>query len=365
LAVVVHHIELLKKQVALPGLYDTSLKEFIGGLGKNGVYLFFVLSGFLITYLLLSELQKSNTIRIGYFYLRRIFRIWPLYYLIVLLCFFLLPFLLNLFPNFMGNIYFADRIYSLSHDFWVPLALFLVFLPNLALITQTPVAGAAQTWSVGVEEQFYLVWPLLLRTFRNHILWMLFAILIGKPLALIAMEFLGLKTHATWGTLYQFLESFKIELMALGGIGAWMLHRGYLENVLNRMVKWHLWILLLILAVALYFNIHYLAMGLLFLSLILLNTRDQSRIISNPKLSFLGDISYGLYMYHPIMMYLAFCTSRAILGTESIWAFNISFYLLTVGGTILISHLSFKYFETYFLRFKDKFVIVASGKRDV
>ncbi|MFM9984880.1 MAG: acyltransferase family protein [Flavobacteriales bacterium] len=361
-AVVFHHIELFKSREKFGSLFETGARTFIQGLGKNGVYLFFVLSGFLITYLLLAELKKKDTVAVGKFYVRRILRIWPLYYLLVAICFFLLPILLEHFPGFFGGNYYALKIAELKQNFGSTLLLFLLFLPNLALILFSPVAGAAQAWSVGVEEQFYLIWPLLLKTFRKHIIWILFAILVGKPLSIVTMEYYGLNVREGFNVFYEFLVSFKIELMALGGIGAWFMMKGALNSVLPGINRMHAAILLVILTVGLYFNFHYLIMGLLFLVLIIFNINDTSRLIANRRLSFLGEISYGIYMYHPLMMYLGFCASRYILGNQASVLFSLVFYIFTVSATIAVSHLSFRFFESRFLRFKDRFAVVQSGK---
>ena len=81
LAVIITHVELIKGVFKFKHYWNNPIIFNLGGLG---VYFFFVLSGFLITYLLLSEKQKFNKIEIKQFYLRRIFRIWPLYYFIII-----------------------------------------------------------------------------------------------------------------------------------------------------------------------------------------------------------------------------------------------------------------------------------------
>src|SRR3954471_16382358 len=88
LLVIIHHTEQIKD---LFGLNSHWKNYHIWILGKLGVTLFFVLSGFLITYLLLTEKKEFNTIFIKNFYIRRILRIWPLYYLVTILSFFVLP----------------------------------------------------------------------------------------------------------------------------------------------------------------------------------------------------------------------------------------------------------------------------------
>ena len=112
------------------------------------VLFFFVLSGFLITYLLLVEESETGTISVGAFYVRRILRIWPLYYLIVVLAFFVLPHSGGLLPASSAELYG-----------WKNLSLYLTIFPNFAM----PVWYAGHLWSIGVEEQFYVSWPLLMR----------------------------------------------------------------------------------------------------------------------------------------------------------------------------------------------------------
>src|ERR1700679_371071 len=91
LAVIIHHAEAFRWIFGLPNAWRTV--PAIGHLGDFGVVLFFVLSGFLITYLLLEEERVHGRIEVGRFYVRRALRIWPLYYLFVALALFALPYL--------------------------------------------------------------------------------------------------------------------------------------------------------------------------------------------------------------------------------------------------------------------------------
>ena len=86
--VMVHHIELFKEMFGLPNIFHNHSIQLMS---KIGVTFFFVLSVFLITYLLLLEQNTYETIDIKAFYMRRILRIWPLYYLIIMLAFFIFP----------------------------------------------------------------------------------------------------------------------------------------------------------------------------------------------------------------------------------------------------------------------------------
>src|SRR5947207_1519982 len=127
--------------------------------GFLAVVFFFVLSGFLITYLLLVEEAETGDVSVRSFYVRRILRIWPLYYLIIAIAFFVLP-------------------ASLPGDFPPPhpreLILYSVILTNFA----GTVPCASHLWSIGVEEQFYLCWPVLLKTVRRRHL-LLLGVIVG------------------------------------------------------------------------------------------------------------------------------------------------------------------------------------------
>lgn len=168
-SVIFHHIELFKSQDHIASLFSSVYcAYFIEKLGKNGVYLFFVLSGFLITYLLLIEKDKLKTILFKKFYLRRVYRIWPLYYLIVIIGFFLVPFLANTFSIFKNTPYFFGLISNQEYYSIKSFCLYLLFLPNVALYEFNIVlVGCSQAWSVGVEEQFYILWPLLVFAFNK------------------------------------------------------------------------------------------------------------------------------------------------------------------------------------------------------
>ncbi len=115
LAVIITHVELLKEIYG----YENNWKHpLIFNLGGLGVYFFFVLSGFLITYLLLAEKEKNGKINIKQFYIRRILRIWPLYYFVLLLGFFVLPHFDSIQISYLQgdftNYFYSNLVYNLS-----------------------------------------------------------------------------------------------------------------------------------------------------------------------------------------------------------------------------------------------------------
>src|SRR5215510_7923630 len=169
LMVIIHHVEQYKSIYGLPNNFSSTTIQIFGELG---VVLFFVLSGFLITYLLLEEERQTNTIVIRNFYVRRILRIWPLYFLIVILA-------LAVFPNiplFILPDYDRAKVYSHLAG---KIFLYLFFLPNLVSPLFGIVPYASLTWSIGTEEQFYLTWPALLKNIKKYRLLLMFVIVFG------------------------------------------------------------------------------------------------------------------------------------------------------------------------------------------
>ncbi len=134
------------------GNFKAILLQFIAN-GTAGVHIFFVLSGFLITYLLLKEKEKTGKINVIYFYIRRALRIWPLYFVII---------------GFSLVIYPVIRIYFDADAplYYKPLY-YIFFLGNFDIINiqrfhDGIIPGFLEvTWSLSIEEQFYAVWPLL------------------------------------------------------------------------------------------------------------------------------------------------------------------------------------------------------------
>jgi peptidoglycan/LPS O-acetylase OafA/YrhL len=124
LLVYFHHAESYKSAEGRFSLLDINFfRIFIENLGRNAVIAFFVLSGFLITFLLLTEKQKTGTVNVKAFYIRRILRIWPLYFLIVVIGFVFIPLLYKT-GLFSNQYYYPQLIEQLDYS---SLPLFVLF----------------------------------------------------------------------------------------------------------------------------------------------------------------------------------------------------------------------------------------------
>lgn len=351
--VIIHHIEQFKSIYGLDNYYIDS--PFIRIIGKLGVVLFFVLSGFLITYLLLSEERSFQTISIRDFYVRRILRIWPLYFLIILLAFLALP---NI-SIFTLPGYGKEVIYK---NLFVKLVLYVLFLPNLVLSLFGVVPYASHTWSIGTEEQYYLIWPVLLKYIKKYRLGLMGIILIVY--SVLAMLF---SSHYSEiipyrGVFNAFWTSFRIDCMAIGGVFSILyFQKSRLLKILLSNYLFYATILLtlfLILKGITIPYIHYDVYSILF-GIIILNfaVNDRSKLsLENNTFNFLGNISYGLYMYHPIGIVLTLYIAMSFNLVN-----NFFIYPLSILFTILLATLSYKYFETFFLKYKKRFSKIESG----
>lgn len=345
-AVIFHHIELYKSKLSKPSLFTNNhLNYFIEHLGKNAVFLFFVLSGFLITFLLLKEKNDTGKINVSKFYGRRIVRIWPLYFIILIIGFFILPYVYHWFPTFFeGQDFYNKRIENLNYGY--NLILFLFFFSNVALGIFGGVAGAAQTWSVSVEEQFYFVWPWIVKFFNKNLVVVLIVIIVLINLIKYKISYFN-----SYPFLKYFFSSFHVDFMAFGGIMA-IVYRDF-KTKIHSLVTNKFFIFLTFFAIGchLFFSISQLTLAVLFSILIVILIINN---YENKLFSTFGKWSYGIYMYHPVVMYFSFSALNKF-SIESILLDNFLIYIFVFGGTILISYLSYNFIENYFLKFKKYF----------
>lgn len=359
LSVIITHVELVKGQMNCENLYGKS--KFIFEAGGLGVIFFFVLSGFLITYLLLSEKEKTGTISVKKFYLRRILRIWPLYFFITALGFFILPHL-----HFIDNAYlspFNGYTYTLN------LILFIVMLPNVAFVLFKPMPHIGQTWSIGIEEQFYILWPWLVKISKNILRTLIILICTLFFIKVIVLFFYKSNSNSV---LFQHLKDIvamlKIESMAIGGIGAYMVFKQkYYKLILNNFILFGAVALVIVLIFFTPPKIQdaiFLVYSVLFLIIILNVSLHQNCLLrlENKLFRFLGNLSYGIYMYHFVVIALLIGTFKQLnIVVDNSVLSQLIVYSLSILATILVSWLSYTFIEKPFLKLKHKFSVINSG----
>jgi peptidoglycan/LPS O-acetylase OafA/YrhL len=357
--VLLNHIEWVKQTEGITNLSNFS---FFSKGGSLGVSLFFVLSGFLITYLLLLEKKETGDINIKHFYIRRILRIWPLYYLTVILAFFVLPNLVSI------------KGYELSlfdSAYFAKLGLFTFLMANVSYTIFPIVPFASQLWSVGVEEQFYLFWPLLNKKagkYICHVLIFVVVFVVGiKHFFNSATE-----TQPNSSTLLHwafFIEHFRIQCMAIGGIGAYLLIRQK-QEILTFLYGKILQIVVLVAAVlgvctSLSFGkLNEEIMSVLFGLIILNAASNQQNIfrLENRLFLFLGKISYGLYVYQILAIKISMIIVTNYMAFSSTLKTNIVYYIMSILFTVVMAAASYFLFEARFLSLKHKFSTVLSNR---
>ena len=326
--------------------------------GANGVGLFFLLSAFLITELLLRERRSTGSVHLRLFYVRRILRIWPLYFLVFLIGSLLQPLARNFhMPRWeviSGLFFFLNWEFALRGWRWNPIFVL---------------------WTISCEEQFYAVWPLLMKLLRRR--WLPAAcaaltVLLGAVafwtdglfMRLGSSEFVWVFAYFPVGGLMALWVGSEgppkrlawSVAMVVGGLLLWLaggllvmpdgthVSSGLVEPMGRAVVMW--------------------GTVMLFLGFL----RSSPGRWSSP-LVYLGKISYGLYVFH-VMVQEAVGAVMAHVGLglrsgpgSSLLNASLVFGLklpVALAVTIGLAAASYRYFETPFLRWKDRFALVRS-----
>ncbi len=296
-------------------------------IGQTGVDLFFVLSGFLITGILLKSPQEDwHEVRT--FYTRRVLRIFPLYYFALIV----------VFPLFLHR--------HASWDLWL-------YLTNIRITWQGAgkLSGPLHFWSLAVEEQFYLVWPFIVLFLpRRHL---------GKVLA--GMFMLAIASRIV--LLHFGLEVFyftlcRLDVLAAGAGLAVLQYRGKLQQLRRASLYVLIVSMLVVGAEAKFFPTgswwlqvtKYSALAVMYASSIAWILTAQSyvlrKVLGTAPLRFIGRISYGLYVFHPMVFTWVldhYAHGPALLRAGAAFAASFACALLSWYGM-----------ERYFIGLKDK-----------
>ena len=309
---------------------------------SDGVTLFFVISGFLITYLLLNEQEQSGRVSIPKFYMRRILRIWPIYYLYMVI---------------------ALSVTALWNDpnVWY----YIFFGANIPFVLAMGICPIVHYWSLGVEEQFYLFWPWIVKSSR------------GKSSRLLTMA-IGLcmlwllckwGIYLGWGptTAYRFFAVTRFDCMMIGAIGAILYFtkaKHFNQLISNRAFG-------LVCLLLLFFSQTWAGsvpapvrpQVIALLSLVCIMNQLYCPIINleNRVCDFVGKISYGIYIFHPLLIILLSGLWRGLEVQLPQTVEIITIYLMVTLATLSVAWLSYRYFEGPFLQLKRKFTIVKSN----
>jgi peptidoglycan/LPS O-acetylase OafA/YrhL len=310
------------------------LKEFYGFL--PGVPLFFCISGFLISGILVSHVNQPRKSLLKNFYVRRFLRIFPIYYLTIFLLF-----VIN-----VGD-YRSWFIYD------------VFYVSNIVQGINGTFEGsvAPHFWSLAVEEQFYILWPLLLILSRNsyyHLFLCLVVFISGSLLMIFSPD--------------KFFMARTFGCLAYLGSGALlaMLWHYYKERLLRYITALNICLLILLLLPLLQSleliqvtGIQRIAIAIFFIPLVTLKfafgfkAKAAKLVVENPVILYLGKISYGIYIFHLLALFPAVAIKKYlhVEVLENLWVM----FFFKIALTILISALSWEFFEKKINNLKKKF----------
>ncbi len=339
--------------ILLVMLFHLKLPGF--SLGWAGVPLFFVLSGFLITGILLEEKTATFSEYLRAFYVKRSLRIFPLFY---------------------GYLALNLVILLVTGRPTDGYAWYVLYFQNYqianAIATDGNIPGiVGHTWSLAVEEQFYLIWPFLVYYFsRRQLAWTCVVLIVASPLARLAIlhisgnesmailtlpscldmmaygALLSLLRNAQWGSkavsalflagaAITGIAIFQLGLAAFWNSSTWVRQASYLYTSL-----------------AFIFGIAIWAAAVKPMSL-------WVKLLSIKPLLYTGKISYGLYIWH----YIIFLAFEKLATKLSFMALPMVTPVLAIAASYIVATLSFYLFELYFLRMKDRFTEKSRASR--
>ena len=332
-------------QHGIPRAIAVAATSLIEG-GVFGVDLFFVLSAYLITELLLREKEACGSLDVKGFYLRRILRIWPLYFFCIGLA--LLP------------------VFNPNHMFtWRHAAAYLLLAGNWSVIAWGwPLHSIiGPLWTVSIEEQFYLLWPPIVRNLsRNSIASAAIGMLIISSATRITMVALHGGMNSVWcntlGRLDPIAAGVLIAAALRGGIPSLRLGTRFSMLVAG---------IVPLALVANYWKIHEpetlkwiptlvgfpvvaVSCTLIMLAALGISTRPHGALL------YLGKISYGLYVYHALGNVL----SGKVIPVHTAFVQLALRPTMALGITIMLAAASYTVLEKPFLKLKERFAHIDS-----
>jgi peptidoglycan/LPS O-acetylase OafA/YrhL len=321
--------------------------DFATQYGWAGVDLFFVISGFLITGILLDSAGSEHYFR--NFYVRRILRVWPLYFALLAFVFLLLPWFVPA---------LRERIFTQCH----PWQSYLLFVQNF-FVHDFGIGPVGVTWSLAIEEQFYLVWPLIILLLPRRLLpTFLICVVLLSPVGRALAQLRG----ASPTTLYTH-TLFRLDSISAGALLAvWVRTSRFSKTSAARILIAFACVGLVGCAITLRWlsaravcaNLRFSALALLCSGIV------GSALLANPGtilykslttswLRYVGKISFGLYLLHVTIFDILTPQRLSFLGNG--WAGNLAVLLIDFAAALLLATCSWRFFESPILALKYKF----------
>ena len=323
-------------------------KPFGLDLGFFGVNLFFVISGFLITEILIREKIKKTSIlkTLKIFFTRRVLRIFPLFYLYIFICFLIVP---------SQTIEYLNWLLTYTINFWITIKNELAFWYFTHL------------WSLSVEEQFYLFWPFLIMFVpMKRLKWMFILMILGA----VVLRFVTTLSITGFDLFNYTMLPTSLDCFGAGALLAYL--KEFKPIQLNKILKYKYFIILGILIYALNntfcptltqqsFNrllTAFVSFYLVGISVTIMFKNISKKILENKIIRYFGRISYGMYVYHLLAWgtfgkyFSTFWEHlNSFISTELLSKSFFEFIFISIC-TILISIVSYELFEKRFLNLK-------------
>jgi len=266
-------------------------------------------------------------------------------------------------PNF-SFLTIGNPFINPQERFGTSLFLYILFLPNIQLIIIGAIAYCAQAWSIGIEEYLYLLWPFVIQKISIFKTYAIIIVII--LLYIISIYILAKLMNGRWHSIL-YLDKFfllltqaiKFDSLLIGSLFALLnFQNRYWYFITNKYFQIGIILAIIYLIYksdtfnGFFWEIHAVLYGFLIFNLVKINTSIINFEI--PVFNFLGKITYGIYMYQFIVVEILI---------KILYKFNVSFlvYPLSILFSILISTLSYYYFESFFLNKKNKYSKIATG----
>jgi peptidoglycan/LPS O-acetylase OafA/YrhL len=233
-------------------------------------------------------------------------------------------------------------------------------MPNVAVALACLPSLLVPLWSVGVEEQFYLAWPVFIK-YSKRVL---------PVLVLIIVLYLSIKFTVRFtgpGKLYALISLTRIDCMAIGGLGAWWVNsrrigQRLLFNQFTQAASWVVFFIACLGPISIPDFIRQEFYAGLFIVIILNVSMNAKPLLGleNSTLDWVGKISYGIYLLHLPVMYLV---SKVMpIGLSSLPGGFFLYVVICLTVTLLMASVSYNYFERYFIHLKARYTVLKTTK---
>ena len=310
--------------------------------GDIGVSAFFVLSGFLISWLLLQEIERTGRISFRQFYARRALRIVPAYYVFLVL------------------VYVQEHLRGYEWDPWLTISGFGYFVNYYNGTHGHPNTAIAHAWSLSVEQQFYVLWPILLNLLMRkgtRVVACALAGIIACVVGIRSLMYFGFAVDHSY--LYNAFET-RFDSIAVGCLVAIVSNQRrfvMLATVLSKSALSPAITLLLLCYSRIWgaadyhysvgFTIDSLLLALFMVQLLILSRQPAWHWLDHPAMVYLGKISYSLYLYHVLAMGIASRLAPHQVGAK---------VMVSLVLCVLMASCSYWFIELPFLRLKHRLV---------